>query len=531
MSVSTIEQTKSPNIEWYTLNWWKLEYQVDRLQRRIFRATRDEEWNKVKSLQKLLVRSRCARLLAIREITQVNTGRLTPGVDDRLYLTAEEREELYRELEFKGYQPEPVKRVYIPKSNGEKRPLGIPTILDRTMQMLVKKALEPMWEVMFEPNSYGFRPGRRCQDAIQQIQVSARRRRGSKSLPWVLDADITGCFDNISHDVILNKCSVFKPTIHKWLRAGVVEDGQFMKTEKGVPQGGVVAPLLANIALDGLERLFGIENTKGRYISPSQRKGKNKGVSLVRYADDFVVIAPSRERIVDYVLPRVTSFLKWRGLALNRHKTRVVRSDEGFHFLGFTMRQIWTRSSQIFLTTPSKKSIKKHLGHIKEILSDNKQAKVLELIKLLNPVIRGWANYFRHCHAKKVFNYVDHRIWQMLWQWCKRRHPRRTGGWVKKRYFRRVGKRDWVFQVHEVRLLFTAKTRISEYYTKVRMFSSPYDPDHKEYWKKRWTWVEIFLRAEESYADDDIVETELVDLDRKSPSEGQLPRGIPPEQR
>jgi len=515
MSLATIEQTKRLELEWDAINWHELEYQVDRLQKRIFRATQDENWSKTKSLQKLFVRSRNAKLLAIRKVTQLNSGKLTPGIDNKLYITSEARMQLYQEINFINYQPRPVKRVYILKADGRRRPLGIPTILDRVVQTMVKMALEPAWEARFEPNSYGFRPGRRCQDAIQQIRVSAGRRKGSIEFPWILDADITGCFDNINHEELLNKLSVFKPIVLKWLKAGLVENGQFYKIKTGVPQGSIIGPLLANIALDGLERLLGIEDSRGRYIQPSKRKGLDKGVSIIRYADDFIVIAPTREIIVNYALPKIKSFLEKRGLIINERKTRILSTEEGFNFLGFAMKQIWDRNHHIFLTVPSKQAVKRHLKHIKEVLSSNKQAKVLDIVETLNPIIRGWANYFRHCHAKKTFNYIDHRIWQMLWQWCVRRHPRKTKGWVKRRYFRKVGKRDWIFQVHEVQLISTAKVGVAKYYIKVGMYNSPYDPKLKEYWKRRGTWAEILLESDYEREENDITHN-MDDLDQIS---------------
>jgi RNA-directed DNA polymerase len=269
---------------WSDINWTAVEANVRRLQGRIYRATVAGEHAKVKNLQKLLVRSMSAKLLAIRRITQENQGKHTAGIDGVVCATPDARLSLLKEgLSLKGYRPKPVRRVYIPKANGKQRPLGIPTVKDRVMQAIVKLALEPEWESRFEANSYGFRPGRSCQDAIEAIHTTLNRRGCSQ---WVLDADISGCFDHIEHEALLRRLPVFTTTIRRWLQAGVVEFGQLRPSEAGTPQGGVISPLLANIALDGLERAFGSEGPEGKPVQPALRKGPNKGLNLIRYADD-----------------------------------------------------------------------------------------------------------------------------------------------------------------------------------------------------------------------------------------------------
>jgi len=354
-----IEQNNGRVEDWEEIQWSQLEQRVKRLQERIFRVTRDKDWARVKNLQKLLVRSQSARLLAIKRVTQENKGKYTPGVDGEIYATSEARWKLaeeVRQTDIFKYKCKPLRRVYIPKSSGEKRPLGIPTVKDRVMQMLVKLALEPEWEAKFEPHSYGFRPGRRCMDAIWQIWNTIRSSRQRKTSEWILDADISKCFDTINHDALLKMIPVFQRTIKRWLKSGIIEFGKYYQTKAGTPQGGIISPLLANIALDGMERLFGAENSNGNYTSPSQRLDKNKGVSLIRYADDFVVIAPTRERIIDYVLPSLRTFLGKRGMILNDAKTRIVHRDEGLNFLGFNVRQYNGKAKIVCLAKPSKKS-------------------------------------------------------------------------------------------------------------------------------------------------------------------------------
>jgi len=457
---------------------------------------RHKDWARVKNLQKLLVRSHSARLLAVRRVTQENKGKYTPGIDGQICATSKARAELVedvRQTNKFNYKCKPLRRVYIPKSSGDKRPLGIPTVKDRVMQMLVKLALEPEWEARFEPHSYGFRPGRRCMDAIWQIWNSIRVIGVRRKNEWILDADISGCFDNINHEALLKRIPVFRETVRRWLESGIVEFGKYYQTKSGTPQGGIISPLLANIALDGMERLFGAENSKGNYTAPANRRGNNKGLSLIRYADDFVVTAPSRERIVEYVLPKLRYFLKKQGMELNEAKTKIVHRDDGFDFLGFNICQYHGSARAVCLAKPSKKAVKRHLKHIKMVISENKQMKADELISKLNPIIRGWANYYCYSTAKETFNYIDYRIWKMLWQWCLRRHNNKGKQWIRHRYFMNIGKRTWIFgERKENTLLFSRSFRAGVRYTPVKGYNSPYDLDLRKYWLKRYgkSWLE-----------------------------------------
>ncbi len=472
------ERTEGHTSTWADIRWRNVTTHVRRLQERIYRATMNKEWRKVKNLQKLLVRATSNKLLAIRRITQENQGKHTAGIDGLVCDTPEARWTLFQEgLSLKGYKPKPVRRVYIPKDNGKQRPLGIPTVKDRVMQAIVKAALEPEWEARFEANSYGFRPGRCPMDAIEAIHTTMNRKDCSQ---WVLDADISGCFDNIDHEPLLAKLPVFTTTLRQWLKAGVVEVGFFSPTDTGTPQGGVISPLLANVALDGMERLFEAEWRDGRPKAPAFRKGLNKGVSVMRYADDFVTTAPTREVLETYARPKLENFLQERGLALNEVKTQIVHIKEGFNFLGFHVRKFGSRGT--LLTVPQKEKVLKHLRAIRSYLDAHKQAPAVRVIKELNPVIRGWANYYRHSAAKKVFSKVRHAQWQMLWNWAKRRHPNKSSQWVKVRYFRDDG--YWTFQEEEAELVKPDKTPITRF-TKVTGRNSPYDPTLREYWQER----------------------------------------------
>jgi RNA-directed DNA polymerase len=451
---------------WADINWHAVEGNVRRLQERIYRATTNKAWKRVKNLQKLLVRATSNKLLAIRRVTQENQGKHTAGIDGVVYDTPEARWRLFQEgLSLKGYKPRPVRRVYIPKDNGKQRPLGIPTGKDRVMQAIVKAALEPEWETRFEANSYGFRPGRCTMDAIEALHTTLNQKTSS---PWILDADISGCFDNIDHGPLLAKLPVFTATLRQWLKAGVIEVGFFSPTDTGTPQGGVLSPLVANVALDGMERQFDAEYADGRPKAPATRKGSNRGIAVLRYADDFVITAPTREVLETYARPRVEQFLEERGLALSEAKTRIVHIKEGLTFLGFHIRKFGKQGK--LLTVPQKDKVLKHVRALRSYLDAHKQTPAGRVIKELNPVIRGWANYYRHCAAKHVFQKVRHAQWQMLWRWAKRRHPTKGSKWVKARYFRNDS--YWTFYEGKAELVKPDVTPITRF-TKVTGKNSP----------------------------------------------------------
>jgi RNA-directed DNA polymerase len=458
---------------WSDIDWAAAEAAVRRLQGRIYRAAAAGNQQQVKNLQKLLVRSTSAKRLAVRRVTQQNAGRTTPGIDGVVCRTPESRMRLAAGLSLRGYRPQPVRRVHIPKSDGRTRPLGIPTIRDRALQMLVKMALEPEWETRFETNSYGFRPGRCTMDAIVALHLTLAPAGASE---WLLDADISGCFDNLGHQPLLARLPAFTTTIRRWLKAGTVELGTWKPTTAGAPQGAPLSPLLANVALDGMERLFGAEDERGRHVRPGLRRGSNHGISLIRYADDLVVTAPTREVLETYVGPKLSAFLGERGLRLSEAKTRIVHIDEGFDFLGFSVR----RYRGVVLTRPQKEKVVRHLRAIHDYLRQHRQATPSQIIGDLGPVIRGWANYYRHGASKHAFHTADHHVQAKLWRWAKRRHPTKTAAWIRSKYF----DSRWNFVDGRTRLARHDEVPVTRH-SKVQGKRSPLNPEGHDYWALR----------------------------------------------
>ncbi|MDF2177885.1 group II intron reverse transcriptase/maturase [Aliiglaciecola sp. CAU 1673] len=465
-----------PPTGWHTIHWYLVQRQVRGLQVRIAKATKLQQWRKVKALQRMLVRSFAAKALAVKRVTE-NRGKATPGVDGELWSTPESKWNAISRMKRKGYRPKPLRRVYIPKSNGKRRPLGIPTMLDRAMQALYLLALEPVSETTADRHSYGFRPMRSSADAIEQLFVNLSRKNSAK---WIFEGDILGCFDNIGHDWLLANIPLDKQVLRKWLKAGFMESGGLYPTEAGTPQGGIISPVLANLALDSLEAVleshFGQKNTKASY--------KTK-VNYVRYADDFIITGISKELLEDKVKPLVEAFMAERGLTLSQEKTVITHVSEGFDFLGQNLRSYNGK----LLIKPSRKNMRNVLSKLKGIVAGNKTVTAGNLIMMLNPVLQGWANYHRHVVAKETFNYVDYRMWKMLWKWCRRRHKNRGYRWIKGKYFKSMGNRNWVFsgeleKGNFARLTYTMDTPIKRH-TKIKAEANPYLPVYEEYFEQR----------------------------------------------
>jgi len=418
-------------LRWEHLDWRATRRTVRKLQTRIVKATKDGRRGKVKALQWLLTHSLSGKALAVKRVTE-NQGKRTPGVDGEIWTTPAAKTRAMWSLRRCGYTPYPLRRVSIPKSNGRRRPLGIPTMRDRAMQALYLLALDPVSETTADKHSYGFRKGRSTQDALAQCFLVLCRPQ--RSPQWVLEADIKGCFDHMSHGWMLAHIPTDTSILQKWLKTGIVDQGQWFPTEVGTPQGGIISPTLANMVLDGLER---------RLTSCFPRRGgkmRHPKVRLIRYADDFVVTGATKETL-EQVREEVAAFLAERGLSLAPEKTRIVQLSDGLDFLGFHVRTYHGK----LLIKPSKDAQRRIHRIVRHIIGGSKAITQLDLINWLNPIIRGWANYYRHVVSAETFHTLDYVLWKALWRWAVRRHPKKSRRWVAGRYFHTFGFRRWVF--------------------------------------------------------------------------------------
>ncbi len=406
----------SETINWDTINWRKVIYEVNRLQRRIAKSVIEKKWRRVKSLQHIITNSFYAKLLAVRRIV-TNKGSKTAGVDNIIWKTPKQYVEAVKTLKFRGYKPKPLRRIYIKKKNGKKRPLSIPTLIDRAMQALFKIALEPISETLADPNSYGFRVNRSCADAIGQAFLVLAKNYHAK---WIVEADIKACFDKISHEFILENIPIRKDILKKWLDAGYLEDDKRFAMQSGTPQGGIISPTIMNMVLDGLE-------TEIRSKFPRRKKEK---VNFIRYADDFIITAKDKET-AQRIVQVVRSFLNIRDLELSKEKTKITHIDDGVTFLSQNIRKYKGK----LLIKPSKEAIKSIKTSIREIFRKYRGKPAHLLIAKLNPVIRGWANYHKMIVSKETFYKVGNYIYDEIWRWIKYNHPTKGKRWAWKRYF------------------------------------------------------------------------------------------------
>ncbi len=468
---------------WSEINWAEAERTVRKLQARIVKAQKEGRTGRVKALQRLLTTSFHAKALAVKRVTE-NAGKRTSGVDKELWSTPKAKYEAISRLKRAGYRPKPLKRIYIPKRNGKMRPLSIPTMLDRAMQTLYRFALEPLAEISADPCSFGFRTGRCPQDAIEQCFNDLAKKQSPK---WVLEGDIKGCFDHISHEWILEHIPIDKEILRKWLKCGYIETKRLFPIEEGAPQGSPISPVICNMVLDGLQPLL------RKHFHQVRRKGKlySPMVNFVRFADDFIITGENRELLQEQVLPMVRTFMAERGLQLSEEKTVITHIDDGFDFLGCNIRKYKGK----LLIKPSKKNVKAILDKIRIAIKQNPTVKQEWLIRKLNPMIRGWVNYQRFNVSAVAFEYLDYQIFNSLWAWCKRRHPKKSRTWIAAKYFHRIGNRSWTFSAPTkqemdngeklyVRLAYAVDTDIIRF-IKIRNKSNPFDADDREYFEKR----------------------------------------------
>jgi RNA-directed DNA polymerase len=460
---------------WKSIDWKSAKETVRRLQERIAKATQLGKFNKVKVLQRLLTKSFSAMVLAVKRVTE-NKGKNTPGVDKVIWKTPQQKKSAVEELTRRGpYKASPLRRIHIPKKNGKLRPLGIPTKKDRAVQAIHLLALDPVAETLADKNSYGFRPKRSIHDAIAACFNALSHK---SSAQWILEGDIKACFDKISHEWLEKHVTMDKLVLKAWLKAGYMENNVLHNTVEGCPQGGIASPVLANIALDGLEK---------EICAVGKRKDK---INFVRYADDWVVTASTKEILEEKVLPTVTTFLKERGLELSTEKTKITHINEGFDFLGFNIRKYGTK----LLIKPGEKGIKAFLGNVGKIIDNMRGKTTRELILRLNPVIQGWANHNKHVVSKRIYSKVDHDIFQKIWIWARRRHPNKNKTWIKTKYYKKVRNRNWVlFSPHgkkdknngDITLKRAADTSIVRH-VKIKAEANPYDTKFSEYFKIRY---------------------------------------------
>jgi RNA-directed DNA polymerase len=485
---------------WKDIQWTNIEKTIFRLQLRIYKAAANGEFEKMYKIQKLIINSKLAKYLSVRKVTQENAGKKTPGVDNKTYETSTEKFLLANNLTIDG-KSQPIRRVYIPKPDGNKRPLGIPTIKDRAKQYLVYLALCPQWEAQFESGSYGFRPGRSVQDAIENVFLGI-----FKKPKWILDADISKCFDKINHQYLIEKCNTYpdlQTQIRAWLKAGILDGEEFVFPEMGTPQGGVISPLLANIALHG------VRDTIDKYINTlgGHRPNNRQTSTFIRYADDLIVMHPSKEVLIG-LKEAIQEFLRPIGLELHPTKTKLVHTMEttdgsvpGFTYLGFDIiqkqkrikqRAAYTKrqSSQEFITLikPSKEGINRHKLKIRDIIRQYRGANQERLIQVLNPITRGWALSKRTQISSRIFQELDAYLWLHLWKWARKRHPKMSRIKLKEKYWHKIGNRNWVFGIKTngiVSLQLQAHSKIPILrHAKVKGNASPFD-GNLIYWATR----------------------------------------------
>lgn len=455
--------------KWNSIDWKETQRQVRRLQVRIAKAVKENRWNKVKALQHLLTHSFYAKLLAAKRVTS-NKGCKTPGVDGVLWQGVRAKWRAASSLRRRGYHPQPLRRIYIEKKNGKLRPLSIPTMYDRAQQALYKLGLAPVAETKADRNSYGFREGRSCADAVA-CAFNALSKPNSAS--WILEGDIRGCFDNISFDWMVKNIPMDKTVLHKWLRAGYMENGIHYPTRKGVPQGGIISPTISNMVLDGMEEAV-------RRAVPDRRR-----INFDRYADDFIITGKSKSILEKSIQPVVENFLAERGLELSPEKTLITHIQDGFTFLGQTFK----KHGKILHITPSNEGVHALMQKVGTLIQNYVSAPMPALIKKLNETLRGWANYHRHVVASEAFKRIDTYVYDQLWRMIRRRHSQKSAQWLSKQYWSAAGKNVFAVCIKTEKKLYQVM-RLSaigiQRYVKIKADANPYLPEYAGYfWHRR----------------------------------------------
>ena len=476
---------------WNSIMWRKVIQRVSRLQRRIAKAVKEGRWGKVKALMYLVSKSFYAKLLAVFRVT-TNKGGSTPGVDNIVWLNGYDKLHAAKKLKTRGYSPIPLRRVYILKKNGKKRALSIPCMHDRAMQALFAIALDPVAETTADPNSYGFRAKRSCADAIAQCFLSLCRKTSAQ---WVFEADIKSCFDEINHDWIMNNIPLNKVILRKWLKVGYIEKKRLFPTSKGTPQGGIISPVIMNMVMDGMETA----------LKKQFPRWKGQKVNFIRYADDFIITASSEELIKTEIIPLVKDFLRVRGLQLSKEKSKISHINEGFDFLSQTIRKYKGK----LLIRPSKESVRSFKDKIKSMFKNNRGIPAHGLIRLLNPVIRGWSNYHKGICAKGTFSKLGTFMYWQLKRWAKYQHGNKNRWWIYWRYFvdkhftdTRKGKKG----IQGYRLYRISYVPI-RYHVKVKSKANPYLPEFDKYFFQRLKWREDLAKECKQITTFDVKET------------------------